>query len=94
MGCDVQRLGCRIANCPPNGNATETLGSYEFHVGYDSDEHEGSSVGIDVGELHWLFQLHDEAPQNQFAGGHGFTGLVYVTHATTQEELQFFCESL
>jgi hypothetical protein len=75
-------------------SATETLGSYRFDASFLSDPYEGSSLVIDVGELHWLFQLRDVAPENQFIGGHGFTGLVYVSYPGTSEDLQFFCESL
>ena len=39
-----------------------------------------------------LYQLTaDSGPQNQFIGGHGFTGLNYVYHPTTGAELQFWC---
>ena len=30
---------------------------------------------------------------NQFIGGHGFTGLIYVNHPSSPGELQYFCES-
>jgi hypothetical protein len=30
---------------------------------------------------------------NQFIGGHGFTGLVYVYHPSSDAELQYFCET-
>lgn len=44
-------------------------------------------------ELHsTLFQLPiDSGPQNQFAGGHGFTGLHYAYHPDTAAELQYWC---
>lgn len=39
-----------------------------------------------------LYQFHpDSGPQNQFVGGHGFTGLTYSYHPTSQAELQFWC---
>jgi hypothetical protein len=39
-----------------------------------------------------LYQLPlDSGPQNQFIGGHGFTGLNYVYHPRTGAELQFWC---
>ena len=39
-----------------------------------------------------LYQLpRDGGPLNQFIGGHGFTGLNYVTHPDTGAELQFWC---
>jgi hypothetical protein len=39
-----------------------------------------------------LYQLErSSGPQNQFVGGHGFTGLNYVYHPVTGAELQFWC---
>ncbi len=39
-----------------------------------------------------LYQLPAaRGPQNQFIGGHGFTGLNYVYHPTTGAELQYWC---
>lgn len=39
-----------------------------------------------------LYQIGDPALQNiEFAGGHGFTGLNYVTHGEAM--LQFWCEA-
>ena len=41
-----------------------------------------------------LYQLPlDAGPQNQFVGGHGFTGLNYIYHPETRAELQFWCEA-
>lgn len=41
-----------------------------------------------------LFQFEpDRGPQNQFVGGHGFTGLNYSYHPTSGAEMQFWCES-
>jgi hypothetical protein len=41
-----------------------------------------------------LYQLDPVAgPQNQFQGGHGFTGLNYSYHPTSQAEMQFWCEA-
>ena len=42
-----------------------------------------------------LYQLDPGAgPQNQFQGGHGFTGLNYSYHPTSQAEMQFWCEAV
>ncbi|MDX1414391.1 MAG: hypothetical protein R3293_09390 [Candidatus Promineifilaceae bacterium] len=39
-----------------------------------------------------LYQLAlEDGPQNQFVGGHGFTGLNYSYHPETTAELQFWC---
>jgi hypothetical protein len=41
-----------------------------------------------------LYQLPlDKGPDNQFIGGHGFTGLNYTYHPTSLAELQFWCEA-
>ncbi|NCF68675.1 MAG: hypothetical protein GWP61_22170 [Chloroflexi bacterium] len=41
-----------------------------------------------------LYQLpQDSGPQNQFVGGHGFSGLIYVTHPVSGAEMQFWCEA-
>jgi len=61
----------------------------------DSD-FEGQSVSISVqptgldGGVTALYQL-DGAPRNEFAGGHGFTGLHYVRHPERDDTFQFFC---
>lgn len=39
-----------------------------------------------------LYQLQaDSGPQNQFAGGHGFTGLHYSYPPNSSAELQYWC---
>ena len=41
-----------------------------------------------------LYQLETSSgPQNQFVGGHGFTGLTYSYHPTSGAEMQFWCEA-
>lgn len=41
-----------------------------------------------------LYQFDiDSGPQNQFVGGHGFTGLNYSYAPNSTAELQFWCES-
>ena len=41
-----------------------------------------------------LYQLPiDSGPQNQFVGGHGFTGLNYSYTTDSPAELQFWCEA-
>jgi hypothetical protein len=41
-----------------------------------------------------LYQFSaSQPPRNQFAGGHGFTGLVYAFHPTTRAELQYWCRA-
>lgn len=41
-----------------------------------------------------LYQLEpDSGPQNQFVGGHGFTGLNYSYAPGSTAELQYWCEA-
>ena len=41
-----------------------------------------------------LYQLPlKSGPQDQFRGGHGFTGLSYAYHPASRSELQFWCET-
>jgi len=79
-----------------------TLGDFRFTVLYTSDDFEGRSLltRIEDGsgsEPHAierrLFQLGDDSPQNEFVGGHGFTGLSYVYHPTSGAELQYMCQA-
>ncbi len=59
---------------------------------------EGRSLSVSVSELSGppivshLYQIWS-GPIDQFAGDHGFTGLVYVTSPTTGAELQYLCKA-
>jgi hypothetical protein len=51
-----------------------------------------SSIEDDREVTSQLYQLSKtESPQNEFHGGHGFTGLSYAYHPNTQSELQYWC---
>ena len=64
-----------------------------------SDVGEGKSLSIAVTDLaagaeltRQLYQFDlVQGLRDQFIGGHGFTGLVYVFHPTSGSELQYFC---
>jgi hypothetical protein len=68
---------------------------------YGDNAFEGVSLVISVATLdsgrqvmRQLYQLSPESqPNNQFAGGHGFTGLNYVYHPVSTAELQYYCQS-
>lgn len=80
-------------------DASELLGELTFAVSYDVDEFEGDSISISAADgqaqvLSILYQLSDGLPQNQFVGGHGFTGLLYFTHPTAGGDYQAFCEAV
>jgi hypothetical protein len=73
-----------------------------FHAAYsagESDNERNLRVWVtDVGDtavFHTtLYQLPiNSGPQNQFVGGHGFTGLNYSYQPDSGAELQFWCEA-
>ena len=73
----------------------------EFHANYWDDQFEGRSFSIyvsspDTGDefVRHLYQMdRGKSLMNQFIGGHGFTGLIYVYHPSSTAELQGFCEA-
>ncbi len=77
------------------------LGDLRFAVIYYAGELSGegrflkvsvSSVEDDREVTSQLYQLSKtEPPQNEFHGGHGFTGLSYAYHPTSKSELQYWC---
>ena len=89
----------RSLSVGPDEDASELLGELTFVVGYSADEFEGDSIVLSAVDgqarvLSILYQLSDGLPQNQFAGGHGFTGLLYFTHPTEGGDYQAFCEAV
>jgi hypothetical protein len=79
-----------------------SYGELEFYGSYDAGEQDrerGLRVwvterGSDMDLTTVLYQLPlDSGPQNQFIGGHGFTGLNYIHHPSSGAELQFWCEA-
>ena len=78
--------------------ASAAIADIKLDVHYFSDAFEGSSVSVAAAfdgkpSVSWLYQLtSDPLPRNQFAGGHGFTGLVYLVHPTKAGAYQFLCE--
>lgn len=67
---------------------------------FSDDQFEGPSLSISVAArpddqiTSQLYQI-DRAKglSNQFVGGHGFTGLIYVYHPTSPSEIQYFCQA-
>jgi hypothetical protein len=87
----------RALDVGPEEAASETLGQLTLSVRYDASQFEGNSFSLTVSAaeaqvLAVLFQFGSGLPQNQFAGGHGFTGLLYFTHPTAGGDYQAFCE--
>ena len=78
---------------------TVTFDDLEFKARYWGDQFEGHSLQISVTDpvtgdevITQLYQLdREQGLVNQFIGGHGFTGLVYVYHPASPAELQYFC---
>jgi len=79
---------------------SETYTDMEIMAQYYQDDYEGRSMRVSISDpvsgrqlASFLYQFPlDEQPVNQFVGGHGFTGLVYIYHPESPAELQFFCE--
>jgi hypothetical protein len=70
-----------------------------FEARFQDDQYEGRALSISIttpdnGDVltSQLYQFDSKnPPQNQFIGGHGFTGLVYVYHPDSSAEMQYFC---
>jgi hypothetical protein len=70
-----------------------------FEARFQDDPHEGRALSIVITELEsgdeltrQLFQFDHQNPvENQFIGGHGFTGLNYIFETDSTAEMQFFC---
>ena len=82
-----------------SNSETLTFDTMVFEAHFQDDEYEGRSLSIAVNELdtgseitRQLYQFDGNNPvENQFVGGHGFTGLNYVFQPGTSAEMQFFC---
>ena len=74
----------------------------DFHAQYGAGEQNrernlrlrvtATSIKDELTSQLYQFPL-ESGPQNQFVGGHGFTGLSYVYHPVSGAELQFWCEA-
>ena len=70
-----------------------------FEARFQDDPFEGRALAIAVIDLdsgkeisRQLYQLDPQNPlENQFIGGHGFSGLNYVFHPDSAAEMQYFC---
>jgi hypothetical protein len=89
----------RVLSVAADQDASETLGRLTFSVGLHTSEQDVDTARVsatdgDKSLFSILYQLSSGLPQNQFAGGHGFTGLLYFTHPTAGGDYQAFCESV
>jgi len=70
-----------------------------FEAWFLDDEFEGRALSIvivnletDTEIIRQLYQFDSQNPvENQFVGGHGFTGLNYVFKPKSTDEIQYFC---
>jgi len=88
----------RLLSVAANESADQLLGELTLSVRYSADPFEGDSFqlsadGAGLRIFSTLFQFSAGLPQNQFSGGHGFTGLMYFTHPSAGGDYQTFCEA-
>ncbi len=96
--------GQPLAAAPPitlagNERQGETFTAMGFEAFYQEDEFEGLALSVVIVDQETgaeisrqLYQFDPENfPENQFIGGHGFTGLNYVFHPGSSAEMQYFC---
>ncbi|MPZ88130.1 MAG: hypothetical protein GEU81_08655 [Nitriliruptorales bacterium] len=85
----------------PGETETLTFDEAAIDLTYDFSEQEGATMRIDArqpGAEHYLSRglyqfIAGEPPDNAFAGGHGFTGLVYIQPPDSTAEAQYFCQT-
>jgi len=77
-----------------------TLGKVTLRAAQNGEKAAGGAFNIfasaDGRQLaSWLYQFDlADPPRDQFVGGHGFTGLVYLTHPTAGGDYQFMCSAI
>lgn len=87
---------------PEGDDQSAFIGDFRFRTLFTADEFEGTSLVVYVypqgkrkAITHSLYQFDSaKPPVNQFPGGHGFTGLIYVNHPDMGAELQYFCKAV
>jgi hypothetical protein len=76
----------------PGDRKTLSLGPHEFQAMFSSEPSETASLDLRVGSTAWKYQMERvHPPLNHFVGGHGFTGLIYVSDPKLGDDLQFYC---
>jgi hypothetical protein len=89
----------QIAFTEGDEQMTHEFEDMAVEVRFQDDQFEGRALYIVVTNLdtgseisRQLYQFGPENPtENQFIGGHGFTGLNYVFHPDSSAEMQYFC---
>ena len=82
-----------------NDQKRQEFEDMSFEARFQDDQFEGRALSIAVTNLNTgaeisrqLYQFDPQNPlENQFVGGHGFTGLNYVFHPDLSAEMQYFC---
>ena len=82
-----------------NDQQKRNFESMALKAHFQDDEYEGRALSIAVTNLEngaeitrQLYQFDLQNPvENQFVGGHGFTGLNYVFQPDSTAEMQYFC---
>ena len=82
-----------------NDRQSAVFAAFSFEAIFQDDPYEGRVLSINITTpdksnkiTSQLYQFDRQNPlENQFIGGHGFTGLVYVFHPDSSAEMQYFC---
>lgn len=88
-----------VVEVSANEKKSTTLGELELELSYSDEPPEGAyaRVAVTADEKQLMASLYQfesgERPVNQFLGGHGFTGLIYLTHPTEGGDYQLICKS-
>ncbi len=88
----------RVLELGPEHNGEITLGSITLGAAYGDSPYDGASFGLHVRSgdralFSTLYQFaRQDPPTLEFAGDHGFTGLVYVTSPRDSGDYQYTCK--
>lgn len=93
----MKRRALRLG--PESTIRSVTVGAFRVRAQFAADKFEGRTLDVFAfakGRKEPLTQEKyqfdpKEDPVNQFTGGHGFTGLLYVNDPTSAAEMQLFC---
>ena len=84
----------------PDEEKRVALKSMTLSASYSDAQFDSPSlhVRVEAGDTQLfgaLYQLRDgRLPLNQFVGGHGFTGLIYLVNPSESGDYQLFCKSV
>ncbi len=81
----------------PNDTGEVSLAGLDLYAQYTSDEHDGTTFVIGARKSGAVLmklrrQFDNAAPElKAFSANHGFTGLIYLPHASDGSEHQLYC---